>query len=74
MLRASEKLAIELNLIRYENQGLRKAVLYKKKKRKYEKAMNLYDPEKNEFQVLFFSPAKIGRARQRVVDEAQAEY
>ena len=35
--------------------------------------MNLYDPEENEGQALFFSPAKIARVRQRVADEEQAE-
>jgi DDE superfamily endonuclease len=74
MLRAGEKLATELDIVRHENQGLRKAVFHEKKKRKRGKAMNLYDPEENEGQALFFSPAKIARVRQRVADEEQAEH
>jgi DDE superfamily endonuclease len=74
LLYASEKLATELEIVRYENQGLRKAIFYEKKKRKRGKAMNLYDPEENEGQALFFSPAKIARVRQRVADETQAEH
>jgi hypothetical protein len=35
--------------------------------------MHLYDPEENEGQALFFSPAKIARVRQRVADEEQAQ-
>ena len=38
---------IEFEIVRYKNQDLRKAVLYKKKKRKRNKTMNLYDPEEN---------------------------
>jgi hypothetical protein len=73
LLRAGEKLATELEIVRHENQGLRKAILHEKKKRKRGKAMNLYDPEENEGQALFFSPAKIARVRQRVADEEEAE-
>ncbi len=72
LLRAGEKLATELDIVRHENQGLRRAVLHEKKKRKRGKAMNLYDPEENEGQALFFSPAKIARVRQRAADEEQA--
>jgi hypothetical protein len=35
--------------------------------------MNLYDPEGKEGQALFFSPAKIGRMRERAADNEQAE-
>ena len=73
LLRAGEKLATELEIVRHENQGLRKAVLHEKKRRKRGKAMHLYDSEKEVGQALFFSPAKIGRVRQRVADEEQAE-
>lgn len=73
LLRAGEKLATELEIVRHENQGLRKAVLHEKKKRKRGKAMNLYDPEENGGQALFFSPAKVARVRQRVAAEEQAE-
>jgi hypothetical protein len=73
LLRAGEKLATQLEIIQHENQGLRKAVLHEKKRRKRGRAMNLYDPTENEGQALFFSPAKVARVRQRVADEEQAE-
>ena len=73
LLHASEKLAAELEIVRYENQGLRKTIIHEKKKRKRGKAMHLYDPGEIEGQALFFSPAKIARVRARVTDEKQAE-
>ena len=63
MLRVGEKLATELDIVRYKNNGLRKAIIHKKKKRKRGKAINLYDPGEKEEQVLFFSPAKVARVR-----------
>jgi hypothetical protein len=48
LLRVGEKLTTELEIVRYKNQGLRRAVIYEKKKRKRGKAMNLYDPDENE--------------------------
>jgi hypothetical protein len=44
LLRAGEKLTTELEIVRYKNNDLRKAIIYKKKKRKRGKAINLYDP------------------------------
>ena len=73
LLHASEKLAAELEIVRYENQGLRKTIIHEKKRRKRGKAMNLYDPEEKEGQALFFSPAKVARVRARVAEEKQAE-
>jgi hypothetical protein len=35
--------------------------------------MNLYDPDENEGQALFFSPAKVARVRQRNADLEEAE-
>ena len=35
--------------------------------------MNLYDPDENEGQALFFSPGKVARVRQRFADAEQAE-
>jgi hypothetical protein len=74
LLHASEKLAVELEIVRYENQGLRKPVFYEKKKRKRGKAINLYDSKENKGQALFFRPAKIARVRQRIAEEEQAQY
>jgi hypothetical protein len=36
--------------------------------------MNLYGPDENEGQALFFSPAKVARVRQRNTDLEEAEY
>jgi hypothetical protein len=69
LLRAGERLATELDIVRHENEGLRKAVLHEKKRRKRGKAMNLYDPGEQEGRGLFFSPEKIARVRQRNADE-----
>ena len=73
LLRAGEKLATELEIVRHENNGLRKAIIHEKKKRKRGKAMNLYDPDEKEGQALFFSPAKVARVRQRNADLEEAE-
>jgi hypothetical protein len=35
--------------------------------------MNLYDPDENKGQALFFSPAKVARVRQRNADLEEAE-
>jgi hypothetical protein len=65
LLRAGEKLAADLDIVRHENIGLRKAVLHEKKKRKRGKAIH-YDQDENEGQGRFFSPAKITRIRERI--------
>jgi len=63
LLRISEKLITKLNILRYKNEGLFKVVLYKKKKHKRDKAINLYDPGEQEGRSLFFSPKKTIRVR-----------
>jgi hypothetical protein len=74
LFRVGEKLAVELEIVQHENRGLRQAIIHEKKKRKRGKAMNLYDPDENEGQALFFSSAKIARVRQRNADAEQAEH
>jgi hypothetical protein len=44
LLRAGEKLATELKIVRYENKGLRDVIIHEKKKRKRGKVMHLYNP------------------------------
>jgi hypothetical protein len=73
LLRAGEKFTTKLKIVRYKNNGLQKAIIYEKKKRKRGKAINLYDPDKKKRQTLFFSPAKVARVRQRNADLKQAE-
>jgi len=48
LLRAGEKLATELKIVRYKNNNLRKVIIHKKKKRKRGKTINLYNPNKKE--------------------------
>ena len=73
LLYASEKLATNLDIVQYKNAGLRKTIIHKKKKRKYGKAMHLYDKGEKEGQALFFSPEKIARVRERVAAAQEAE-
>ncbi|TKA61203.1 hypothetical protein B0A49_13293 [Cryomyces minteri] len=73
LLYVGEKLATENEVLRHEIQGLRKAITEEKKKHKRGKVMGLLEKGENAGQPLFFSPSRVGRARQRVADEAQAE-
>lgn len=73
IIRATEKLVIQKDILEHENRNLRNALIDKKKRRKKGKAMELF--AKNEpGQAMFFSPGKIAavRARQQEL-EAQKE-
>jgi hypothetical protein len=48
LLRAGEKLATKLNIVRYKNKELREVIIHEKKKRKRGKLMHLYDLNENE--------------------------
>ena len=74
LLRAGEKLTVNLDIVRHENIGLRKAVLHEKKRRKRGKAMHLYDEGETEGQARFFSPAKVARARERIAAAEEAQH
>ena len=73
LLHVGEKFAADRDIIRHENIGLRKAVLYEKKKRKRGKAMHLYDEGETEGQARFFSPTKVARARERTAAAEEAQ-
>ena len=75
LLHAGEKLATKADIAQHEVNGLRKAIVHEKKKRKRGKAMHLWEEDENQNQGRFFSPAKIGRLRERMVvaQEAQAQ-
>lgn len=73
MSRASEKLATKNEIIKHENKGLRETIKLPKTKRKATKAMGLFNPEENSGQPVFFSPAKVELARQRLAHKEQAE-
>ena len=65
LVRAGKKLASENKILRIENEGLRDAIFKKKRKRKRGKTLNFYKESEQAGQALFFSPAKVTRARER---------
>jgi hypothetical protein len=73
LVRAGEKLAAENKILRIENEGLRGAIFEKKRKKKRGKSLNFYKESEQEDQTLFFSPAKIARARERAAALEEAE-
>ena len=64
IVRATEKLAIQKEILEHENQGLRAALIDEKKRRKRGKAMELFVKNKPG-QAMFFSPDKIAAVRER---------
>ena len=72
LVRVGEKLISENKLLRIENEGLRDAIFEEKRKRKRGKALNFYEGEQAG-EALFFSPAKIARARERAAALKEAE-
>src|SRR6266498_262685 len=73
LVRAGEKFVIKNKVLRKENEGLRGAIFEEKRKRKRKKAFNFYKEGEQEGQTLFFSPAKVARARERVAAQEEAE-
>ena len=64
IVRATEKLAIQKEILEHENQGLRATLIGEKKRRKRGKTIELF--AKNEpGQAMFFSPGKIAAVRER---------
>ena len=73
IVRATEKLAIQKEILEHENQGLRTALIGEKKRRKRGKAMELFAKDEPG-QAMFFSPGKIAVVRERQQElEAQKE-
>jgi hypothetical protein len=66
LIRAEEKFTTENKILRKENEGLRNAIFEEKRKRKRDKSLNFYKESEQKDQILFFSPAKVIRARERV--------
>jgi hypothetical protein len=73
LVRAGEKLASENKILRIENEGLRGAIFEKKRKRKRGKALDFHEEGEQAGQALFFSPAKVTRARERAAALEEAE-
>ena len=73
IIRATEKLVIEKELLEHENKRLREALVGEKKRRKRGKAMDLFSKDEAG-QAMFFSPSKVAAARTRQKEsEAQKE-
>ena len=73
IVRATEKLVIQKDLLEHENKGLRAALIGEKKRRKRGKAMELFT-KGEPGQAMFFSPGKIAAVRTRQQElEAQKE-
>lgn len=71
IIRASEKLAVQAEILRHENEGLRTALIEEKKRRKRGKPMGLFAKDEPG-QAMFFSPAKIAAVRAHQ-DELEAQ-
>ena len=72
LVRAGEKLVSENKILRIENEGLRGAIFEEKRKRKRGKALDFHEDEQAG-QALFFSLAKVTRARERAAALEEAE-
>jgi hypothetical protein len=73
LIRAAEKLSVENDILRHENQGLRGALIGEKNRRKRGKPMGLVDNDRPR-QAQFFSPTKVALVWARAAEiEAQKE-
>jgi hypothetical protein len=72
LVRAGEKFVSENKILRIENEGLRGAIFEEKRKRKRGKALDFHEGEQAG-EALFFSPAKVTRARERAAALEEAE-
>jgi hypothetical protein len=73
LMRNDEKFIAENKILRKEIEDLRKAIFEEKRKRKRGKVLNFYEEDEMEDQTLFFSPAKLTRARERAAALEKAE-
>jgi hypothetical protein len=62
-MREGERFAAENKILRKEVEGLREAIFEEKRKRKRRKVLNFHEKDEIEGQALFFSFAKVARAR-----------
>jgi len=67
VIRASQKLAVQNEVLLHENKALCETLVQEKKRRKRGKAMGLFDKERAG-EAQFFSPAKVATVRQRAED------
>jgi hypothetical protein len=73
LIRGDERLTAENKILRRKIEDLRKAIFEKKRKRKCGEILNFYKEGEMKDQILFFSPAKITRARERAAALEKAE-
>jgi len=74
LVRTGKKLATKNKILRQENEGLRDAIFEEKRKRKRGKALDFHEKGEQAGQALFFSPAKITRARERAAALKKTEF
>jgi hypothetical protein len=73
LVRAREKLTSKNKILRIENEDLRGAIFEKKRKKKRGKALNFHEEGEQAGQALFFSSAKVTRARERAAALEETE-
>jgi hypothetical protein len=64
----------ENKILRIKNEGLRSAIFEKKRKKKRGKALNFHEKGEQAGQTLFFSLAKVTRARERAAVLEKTEF
>jgi hypothetical protein len=74
LVRAGKKLISENKILRIKNEDLRGAIFEKKRKKKRGKILNFHEKGEQAGQALFFSPAKVTRARKRAAALKEAEF
>jgi hypothetical protein len=65
MIHAAKVFITENEILRHENNRLQNAIKEEKRRRRHSKLLRLIDEDNIPGQALFFSPAKVERARQR---------
>ena len=65
LIRASEKLAAEKEILLHQNKALSKTLVEEKRRRKRGKAMGLLDKDRQPGEAQFFSPARVAAVRER---------
>jgi hypothetical protein len=73
LMRKDERFVAENKIFRREIKDLREIIFEKKRKRKRGKILNFHEKGEMEDQILFFSPAKVARARERAAALEKAE-
>jgi hypothetical protein len=73
LVRVGEKFASENKILRQENKNLRNIIFEKKRKKKRGKTLNFYKEGEQADKTLFFSFAKVTRARERAAALKKAE-